>query len=73
MPVRKGKEMIKYLIATVEMRHEFGSLFPTPDIKTYTMELENEPSIKAWEEFIRKKYDMYEETVIAISRLGEDK
>lgn len=64
--------MIKYLIATVKMKYEFGAIFPTPNINTYCMELESEPTVKDWEEFMQEKAKE-QETVIAISRLGESK
>jgi hypothetical protein len=64
--------MIKYLIATIKKEYEFGSIIPTPHNNTYTVELESEPSVKDWEEFMQEKAKK-QETVIAISKLGETK
>lgn len=62
--------MSKYLIATYTMRVEFGELFPSQHINSYTIEVDGEPTSKAWEEYIQNK-EKEGEAVIAISRLGE--
>lgn len=64
--------MITYLIATYTTRVDFAGLFPSNHINSYTIEVDGEPTSKAWEEYIQKK-EKEGEAVIAISRLGEDK
>lgn len=62
--------MSKYLIATYTMRVELVELFPSQHINSYTIEVDGEPTSKAWEEYIQIK-EKEGEAVIAISRLGE--
>ena len=64
--------MITYLITTVKLVNEFGTFHLTPRIFPEIVEMEHEYSVEAWKMYMQNK-EKEGETVIAISKLGENK